>query len=341
MQYPIKLKTKDGIEKQFWLSDEELRFGGDTESLILVQDTQPTAERNKFWFRNIEGAVEVPDMSDLANKQDVISDIDAIRDGASKGTTALQSLSIAGTAIQPNDGNANIPIGRGLRYFNDTICTDHSSDAILDAKKDQYRAVTLDKIDRAVRAGLISNSQITDADKESICQTIGASTELSTNIIHDITIDSDVPYIRVLFEKPLRWARLIVLTNATDDYSCNALVYLCCDETNLIANSNDKSIYYYASSIVGSNSRIYVAEAYPHRGVWKARQTAANVLLSSNNSSYPTWSQPVATSIIGHHFSNLTPDYSQYNTIVGYNLVAYGGTGKFPSGTRVIVLGDT
>lgn len=33
MQYPIKLKTKDGIEKQFWLSDEELRFGGDTESL--------------------------------------------------------------------------------------------------------------------------------------------------------------------------------------------------------------------------------------------------------------------------------------------------------------------
>lgn len=52
--------------------------------------------------------------SDLAAKQDVISDLSAIRSGAAKGATSVQTISVnGGTAQQPTNGVVNLTVATG------------------------------------------------------------------------------------------------------------------------------------------------------------------------------------------------------------------------------------
>ena len=52
--------------------------------------------------------------SDLAAKQDVISDLSAIRSGAGKGATSVQTISVnGGTAQQPTNGVVNLTVSTG------------------------------------------------------------------------------------------------------------------------------------------------------------------------------------------------------------------------------------
>lgn len=107
---------------------------------------------------------------EIASKQDKIDDLDAIRDGAEKGATALQSVPMAGTALGGIYSSGN----RGVTVSGGHIDVNKATDAEIDAKSQNYKPIVPASVDRAVRAGLISNSQITDADKADICRTIGA-----------------------------------------------------------------------------------------------------------------------------------------------------------------------
>ena len=59
--------------------------------------------------------------SDLAAKQDVISDLSAIRSGASKGATSVQSISVNGGEPSTPDTNGNVDLqvsgGQGSNGF--------------------------------------------------------------------------------------------------------------------------------------------------------------------------------------------------------------------------------
>ena len=64
-----------------------------------------------------------------------------------------------------------------------------AADSHIDAKNDLYRPITTVRLDRAVRAGLISNSEITAADYPAIHKTLGVEKEwaLKGEIIGDET----------------------------------------------------------------------------------------------------------------------------------------------------------
>lgn len=109
---------------------------------------------------------------DIASKQDAISDLDEIRDGASKGATALQSIPVAGTEY----GLVKVNSNKGIYLSNGELAINTATANQIDAKSSNLRPITPYNIDRAVRDGLVSNSQITDADKASIRQTIGIVT---------------------------------------------------------------------------------------------------------------------------------------------------------------------
>lgn len=57
---------------------------------------------------------------------------------------------------------------------NGYLVTSKPGNATIDAKANNYLPLVSSNIERAVRAGLLSNNQITDADKPLICETIGA-----------------------------------------------------------------------------------------------------------------------------------------------------------------------
>ena len=64
MQYPIMLKMADGTEKQFWLSDEKLQFGGEMELPIATQDTYGAIKVQQSWrgfgvLKNASGCIFV------------------------------------------------------------------------------------------------------------------------------------------------------------------------------------------------------------------------------------------------------------------------------------------
>ena len=102
-----------------------------------------------------------------------IADLEEIRRGAALGATALQSVPVAtnstvGTVYVRATTDGLAINSDGMVYV--AKCTDQH----IANKSNTARPLAPDQIDKITRAGLLSNSQITDADKPAICQTIGA-----------------------------------------------------------------------------------------------------------------------------------------------------------------------
>lgn len=111
---------------------------------------------------------------------------------------AIKGVKVAGTELtKAADGTVNVPYASatysgvviahpniGFRvdstgYLRHAILTNGQ----IDAKSSIDFGLVTENIDRAVRAGLLSNAQITDADKPAICDTIGAQTKYTTQTI--------------------------------------------------------------------------------------------------------------------------------------------------------------
>lgn len=113
--------------------------------------------------------------------------IDEIKDALSE---LPKSVSVNGVALTPDaDGDVALPIAAVDRFGVIKISSSYYGIQITNAgnlmlirattddinsKTNQYKAITPSDIDTVIRAALLSNSQITDADKPQICQTIGA-----------------------------------------------------------------------------------------------------------------------------------------------------------------------
>lgn len=121
----------------------------------------------------------------------------------------VKQVNVSGVALEKVDGVVNIPVSTGdnvgLVYANGYGVRTTSSGGIrivsasnntVDAKTDEYSPITPNKIDRAVRSGLISNSQITAADYANIQQTIGIR-KMTQEEYNLITPDDNTIYLIV------------------------------------------------------------------------------------------------------------------------------------------------
>ena len=72
-----------------------------------------------------------------------------------------------------------------------TLNINPASESVLNGKTNNRRPVVSSNLDYAVRAGLLSNSKITDADKPQICETIGAEKHSNWELIETIDINSE------------------------------------------------------------------------------------------------------------------------------------------------------
>lgn len=129
-------------------------------------------------------------------------------------SAGVKSVSVAGTALVPDaDGNVNVPVAGanefgvvkaspsfgiaersayiGANVDRGFLQITPATEAGITNRNEPFRPITADwRLDHAVRAGLISNSRITDADKPLICETIGAAPYYNWEHIDTITINS-------------------------------------------------------------------------------------------------------------------------------------------------------
>lgn len=159
-------------------------------------------------YQSIDGFS--PDITQLKNRVETLENAPAV-------DVPVKSVSAKGTTFAPDvNGNVDIPsasadtwglvmtaasYGTTVNSSNGKLSIYSAINSEIDTKSSKYKPIVPATIDRVIRAGLISNSQITDADKALICQTIGAfpggkwNTEnitLSENSAIRINLDHDV-----------------------------------------------------------------------------------------------------------------------------------------------------
>lgn len=100
--------------------------------------------------------------------------------------------------------------GYGVRInANGEPYVDRANDTQIDTKAGSYYPIVPYNLDRAVRAGLVSNSQIVDADKSAICQTIGAYGQWVK--IHESTLEESTIQVQIPVEpKKRRFLRIFI-----------------------------------------------------------------------------------------------------------------------------------
>lgn len=130
----------------------------------------PTVPTNVSAFENDAGYLT--QHQDISGKQDVISDLETIRDGAAKGATALQSVpmgsvsTIGGAMFDPNYGITINEEGKAYLHQNNIWVTNRA----------QSRPVTTAMLDYAVKSALADGkgAAYTDEEKTAACERIGA-----------------------------------------------------------------------------------------------------------------------------------------------------------------------
>lgn len=201
-----------GLESRVAALENKPSGGGvDLDPTLTASDKAAPADKVGEIKSNLEDLAEEVGLQkeEIASKQGKIDDLDSIRDGAEKGATALQ---------------ANVNSGKGIYLSNGDLAINAATDNQIDAKSNNLRPLTSLNINRSVRAGLISNSQITDADKTDICRTIGA-------------------------EMPLRHIRLVTINDAgISDVNINT------DENGNAFALTEIEIYAYVGSTSGTKT---------------------------------------------------------------------------------------
>lgn len=173
---PVKIKTKIGAIKK---SDGTYQhFDGFSQDVSLL--TEEIADHDER-IENLENApaVDAPVKSVSAKGTTLAPDVNGNVDipSASADTWGLvETAASYGTTV--NSGNGKLAIAS-------------ATNAEIDAKSSKYKPIVPYTIDHAVRAGLISNSQITEDDKADICRTIGAAKESDFELIESITLSSE------------------------------------------------------------------------------------------------------------------------------------------------------
>lgn len=128
-----------------------------------------------------------------SSKQDTIADLATIRAGAAAGATAVQGVQINGTDLTKDINNkVNIPqastsalgvakvtpvsYGVGITTSTGDLYINHPTEAQIVSKSNPYFAITVDRLDIAIREGLGNNALTwTEAYKTSARNTIGAT----------------------------------------------------------------------------------------------------------------------------------------------------------------------
>ena len=135
---------------------------------------------------------------ELSGKQDTITDLAEIRDGATAGATAVQGVQINGTDLTPDaNKKVNIPLatnttdgvlhpstsygttmgGNGTLIISDALA---GGESIILGKENAYRPLTARCIDLAVKVGITTNKNtLTDTEKANACNWLGAQ-QIST-----------------------------------------------------------------------------------------------------------------------------------------------------------------
>ena len=91
------------------------------------------------------------------------------------GRAVLEAVDLPiATKTSVGVGYFNDDNGVGINSVTGAVYTSTAYESQINGKRDVRRPITPAYLDYAIRAGLLSNSQITDADKGQICQTIGA-----------------------------------------------------------------------------------------------------------------------------------------------------------------------
>lgn len=133
---------------------------------------------------------------ELNGKQDTITDLAEIRDGATAGATAVQGVQINGTDLTPDaNKKVNIPLatnttdgvlhtspsygttmgGNGILLISDALA---GGESIILGKGNAYRPLTARCIDLAVKVGITTNTiTLTDTEKANSCNWLGAEAQ--------------------------------------------------------------------------------------------------------------------------------------------------------------------
>lgn len=185
---------------------------------------------------------------------------------ASLDSTAIKGVKVAGTELtKDGNGKVDVPIvtadgafgvfktsyQRGITVVGGVVSPGlltiyPPSASTLNAKANQYQPITPSGIDLAVRAGLISNAQITDADKPTICQTIGAEKKRSLELIETITLDA--PALSIVRSttpggNPYDYKRIVIIGSGALTGSANMFVYT--NNIDVLMPANTTNTYYY------------------------------------------------------------------------------------------------
>lgn len=93
----------------------------------------------------------------------------------SEGNPVLEAVDLPNpTGYGGTPGIVNTWGDLGLSLVGSRLQILKASNQSIDEKVSDYRPIVPSNLEYAIRAGLLSNSKITDADKPQICETIGA-----------------------------------------------------------------------------------------------------------------------------------------------------------------------
>lgn len=207
MQYPILLQMEDGSYKQFWLSDEKLQFGGETDvpvKSISVNGTDVTPDTN--------GDVALP----LANAY---------------GKFGLFQI-FAGNGIVLSASQASMYL-------------DIANNGQVDDKNPGEKLLTTSRLDRAIRAGLLSNSQITASDYPAIHRTLGIGGDFELIINETLTERvGNLSYRATMNGEPLTgFSAFMILIHAMQDTTAGSYdTYLEDDSGNIFCSAAQQSL---------------------------------------------------------------------------------------------------
>lgn len=157
-----------------------------SDKLPVVSATQPD-KTNILWV----------DTSSTATGPAVRWDVEQTLTDAQK-TQARENIGIGiATVNKPGLILGGASLGIYVSSNSGQLSVTRAADAAIDAKREGYQPIVPLTIDRAVRAGLLSNAQITDDDKPAICRTIGAAYDGGFEEVASLELNEDTGVITI------------------------------------------------------------------------------------------------------------------------------------------------
>lgn len=148
----VAAKIKDEIVTEIDNATDITRIAYDRDSNVI---SIPSMDEFNSLKEDLAQKADKSELPDISGKQDAISDLDDIRDGASKGATALQSIPMAN---QSTLGGVKTASWAGVDVFQDSgvMYTRQATETQINNRKEYtvYTSIAPQNIDYAVKAAM-------------------------------------------------------------------------------------------------------------------------------------------------------------------------------------------